>query len=337
MYRGKRIALVIPVYNDAQYIIPTLDRVPGLVDHIYLVDDASGDGTMTRVRERAATDNRVHALEHAKPRGAGAAVVTGYKRALADDLDVVVTTTVHDPLALEQICDWLDPLINGAADYAKGNRFLRRRYVFDGVPLRLSPSRVVANAVITLLTKVASGYYKISDVANRCTAITRDALEVIDWDQIWHGRGYPMDFLIRLNAHGFRVKDVAYRTNDGTGNLLRIKNLSYALHAVPMLLRGFFWRLWTKYILWNFHPLVFFYFAGMALCGAGGLLALELVRERTIEGDVGELRTVLDALFLIMGTQFLLFAMTMDMQESLDLLPMDRRMGDRLPRDSDLR
>lgn len=333
MYRNKRIALVIPAHNEEKLIIPTLDGVPALVDCVYVVDDASTDHTVARVSERATVENRVQLLKHEKNQGPGGAIITGYKQALADDFDIVVVVGGDNQMPLEQICDFLDPLILGVADYAKGNRFMRQRLAIANIPKTMPKSRLVGNAIISALTKVASGYYKIVDVVDGYTAITREALEVIDWDQAWHGYGYPMDFLIRLNAYGFRVKDVARRAIYLPGERQsQIKGLRYALRVSPMLARGFFWRLWNKYVQWNFHPLVFFYYAGLVLFPIGILMGLWLVFEQMIGMGVSGPRAILDAMLLIMGTQFLLFAMMFDMQESLDLLPMDRRAGERLPR-----
>jgi hypothetical protein len=201
------------------------------------------------------------------------------------------------------------------------------------IPGIMPKTRLIGNALISSLTKIASGYYKIVDVVDGYTAINRDALETIDWDKAWQGYGYPMDFLIRLNAYGFRVKDVPRRAIYLPGERQsQIKGLRYALRVSPMLVCGFFWRLWTKYILWNFHPLVFFYLAGLILFPLGILMGLWLVYEQAIGIGVSGPRAILDALLIITGLQFLLFAMMFDMQESLDLAPMDRRATDRAQR-----
>jgi len=131
-------------------------------------------------------------------------------------------------------------------------------------------TRLFGNMLITVLTKIASGYFKIADVVDGFTAISREALEAVDWDRTWAGYGYPMDFLIRLNAHGLRVRDVPRRAIYLAGERQsQIKGTRYALRVTPMLVRGFFWRLWNKYVLWDFHPLVFFYFFGLTLLPLG--------------------------------------------------------------------
>lgn len=330
MYQGKRIALVIPAHNEERLIGATLDGVPEYVDAILVVDDASRDNTARIVRERAARDPRIELLSHTTQRGPGGAIVTGYQRALADGYDIVVVSGGDNQMPLEQMPRLLEPLVRGVADYTKGNRFMRRNYAFADIPPIMPKTRLIGNAIITALTKIASGYYKIADVVDGYTAINREALETIDWSKAWPGYGYPMDFLIRLNAYGFRVKDVPRRAIYLPGERQsQIKGLRYALRVSPMLVRGFFWRLWTKYILYNFHPLVLFYFAGMLLLTLGLGLGLVLVYFQLVGIGVTGPRAILDALLIITGVQFLLFAMLFDMQESAELAPTDRRAGDR--------
>jgi glycosyltransferase involved in cell wall biosynthesis len=330
MYRGKKIALVIPAHNEQKLILPTLDATPAFVDRVYVIDDASQDRTSDLVRERAQNDPRVVLIRHATNQGPGGAIITGYQRALADDCDIAVVIGGDNQMPLDQMPDFLDPLVNGAADYTKGNRFMRRQFAIADIPTAMPKTRLIGNALISALTKIASGYYKLVDVVDGYTAINRDALETIDWNKAWRGYGYPMDFLIRLNAYGLRVKDIPRRAIYLPGERQsQIKGLRYALRVSPMLLRGFFWRLWTKYILFDFHPLVFFYFAGMILLPLGFAMGLWLIYEQIIGVGVSGPRAVLDALLLIMGAQFLLFAMLFDMQESAELSPRDRRTSDR--------
>lgn len=329
MYRGKQIALVIPAHNEEKLIGPTLDGIPSFVDRIYVVDDASTDNTFACVTERARADARIELIRHSQNRGPGGAIITGYKKALQDQFDLVAVIGGDNQMPLDQLSCFLDPLVAGVADYTKGNRFMRRQYAVADIPKSMPKRRLLGNAIISSLTKIASGYYKIVDVVDGYTAITREVLEAIDWDKAWQGYGYPMDFLIRLNAYGFRVKDIPRRAIYLPGERQsQIKGLRYALRVSPMLAHGFFWRLWNKYVMWNFHPLVFFYFAGIALCLSGLVMGFWLIYLQMTGAGVSGPKAILDALLIIMGTQFLLFAMLFDMQESLELTPMDRRATD---------
>ena len=140
--------------------------------------------------------------------------------------------------------------------------------------------RLFANWLITALTKVASGYFKVMDVVDGYTAINKRAIDMINWSVAWKGYGYPMDFLIRLNAYGLHVEDVPRRAIYLPGERQsQIKGLRYALSVTPMLIRSFLWRLRFKYVYLDFHPLVFFYFLAFLLIplglGMGGLLVID--------------------------------------------------------------
>lgn len=319
MYRNKRIALVIPAYNEARLIRPTLEHVPDYVDRIIVVDDASTDDTPNIMRECGARNPRVELIRHDANRGPGASIITGYKRVLADGYDIAAVCGGDDQMPLDQMSRLLDPLIDGHADYTKGNRFMDRSGSLAMIPREMPKTRLLGNMIITVLTKIASGYYKVADVVDGFTAISRDALERVDWDRAWGGYGYPMDFLIRLNAHGLRTKDVPRRAIYLPGERQsQIKGLRYALRVSPMLMRGFFWRLWTKYVLWDFHPLVFFFALGLTLLPAGLVYGLLLIGQQISGRGVSGPRAILAALLIITGLQFLLFAMLFDMEEGYE-------------------
>jgi len=162
-------------------------------------------------------------------------------------------------MPMDQLQELLRPLVEGKADYTKGNRFMEEGNAFSDMP----KIRLLGNTIISLLTKISSGFYSIFDVVDGYTAITREAIEKINWKKAWKGYGYPMDFLMRLNVKGLRVADVPRRAIYLAGERQsQIKGLSYALKVSPMLFRNFFYRLHTKYLFSNFHPLVFLYYGG---------------------------------------------------------------------------
>ena len=149
------------------------------------------------------------------------------------------------------------------------------------------------------------------------TAITRRAIDLIDWEKAWKGYGYPMDFLVRLNAYGLKVRDVPRRAIYLEGERQsQIQGARYALSVTPMLVRDFFWRLFTRYLVRDFHPLFFFYIFGLFLLPAGLVFGLFLIYQQWVGDGVSGPRSVLCAMMIIMGIQFLLFAMLYDMQES---------------------
>ena len=313
MHRGKKIALVIPAHNEERLIGPTLDAVPETIDQVYVIDDGSTDQTRQIVARCARADPRVELLEHGENRGVGQAIITGYERSSRDGHDIAVVVGGDNQMPMDQVEDLLDPLIDGQADYAKGNRFLMADAGLEDMPW----TRMIGNALISIMTKMASGYFKIFDVVDGFTAITRRAIDLIDWGKAWKGYGYPMDFLVRLNAYGFKVKDVPRRAIYLEGERQsQIKGFRYALRVAPMLVRDFFWRLFVRYLVRDFHPLFFFYLFGLTLFPLGVLYGGYLVYQQWTGEGVSGPRSVVCALMIIMGIQFQLFAMLYDMQES---------------------
>ncbi len=314
MYRNHRIGLVIPARNEERLIGATLDAVPDHVDAIFVVDDGSTDRTAALVEERRAASPRIELLVHGENRGPGAGIVTGYRRAAEAGCEVVAVVGGDNQMPMDQLARLLDPIIDGRADYVKGNRFLEGGNAIDDMP----KIRFVGNMIISALTKVSSGYYKIYDFVDGFTAISRRAIEQVDWRRAWPGYGYPMQFLILFNYYGLRVLDVPRRAIYLKGERQsQIRGVRYALRVAPMLVRGFFWRIFRKYCLRSFHPLFFFFTFGGLLGVAGFGLGLSLIYREAIGMGVTAPQSVLCALFLIMGCQFVLFAMLFDMEEGL--------------------
>lgn len=313
MYRNHKIGLAIPAYNEERLIGPTLDAVPDIIDMVFVANDCSTDNTAQVVRERAEKDPRIVLIEHETNQGVGQGIISGYLRSSEAGCDICVVTGGDHQMPMEQIPWLLDPIIDGETDYAKGNRFLMPDDGLEDMPM----SRMLPNALISILTKMASGFYKIFDVVDGFTAISKRAIDLIDWDQAWKGYGYPMDFLVRVNAYGLRCKDVPRRAIYLEGERQsQIKGFRYFLQVAPMLVRDFFWRLFYRYLIRDFHPLFFFYFFGLLFLPLGVVFGGFLIYQQYIGIGVSGPRAVVCALMIIMGLQFLLFAMLYDMEES---------------------
>jgi glycosyltransferase involved in cell wall biosynthesis len=316
MYRDKKISLVIPAYNEEKLIVHTLQGVPALIDKVYVVDDASPDNQAAVILELAKKDPRITLLRHAVNQGPGAGIITGYLQSAADGYDIAMVVGGDNQMQLTEAAHFLDPLIDGKADYAKGNRFLDAK--LEDTLSKMPRIRLFANWMITALTKIASGYYKTMDVVDGYTAITKKAIETINWKKAWKGYGYPMDFLVRLNAYSLRLVDIPRTAVYLPGERQsQIKGFNYALKVSPMLVRNFFWRLNFKYMYRDFHPLVFFYYLALLLLPLGLLDGAYLVYDKLFCGGfaVTAPRSILVALMVISGIQFLLFAMMFDMEQ----------------------
>lgn len=317
MYKGKKISLVIPAYNEAKLIRPTLENVPKVIDQVYVVDDCSPDNQNEIILDCAARDKRIQLVKHTENQGPGGAIITGYLKSSKDGYDIAVVVGGDHQMDLDEVEKFLDPLVDGRFDYAKGNRFLLNH--LEDTLQRMPRIRLIGNILITALTKIASGYYKTMDVVDGYTAITKNAIDTINWTRAWKRYGYPMDFLIRLNAYGFKLIDIPRKAIYLPGERQsQIKGFNYFWKVSPMLMKGFFWRLRFKYIFIDFHPLVFFYYMSMGLIPFGLIMGFLMVIHH-ITGkwgiQVNANRSILVALALISGFQFLLFAMHFDNEE----------------------
>jgi glycosyltransferase involved in cell wall biosynthesis len=301
------IGVVVPAYNEERLLGETIRGIPDYVTRIYIIDDGSTDGTPKLIK--AMRDPRIRAVRHEANKGVGAAIITGYKMALEDEMDIVAVMAGDnqmDPLQLPRL---LMPIIEDKADYTKGNRLISRDFRTG-----MSTWRTVGNSLLTMITKVGSGYWDIMDPQNGYTAISRKALEAINLDSIYTYYGYCNDMLIKLNAFGMRTVDVVMPARYGSERS-HIKYGRYILKVAPMIFRGFLWRLKTKYIILNFHPLVFFYCASMIMVPFGVLFSIWIAIKNSLNQHVSTNYPLLAAFITLMGVQLLLFAMLFDMQE----------------------
>lgn len=312
MLEGKRVAVVVPAHDEGRLIATTIGGVPALVDRIFVVDDGSTDATADAAR--GVGDPRVEVLVHDRNRGVGAATVSGYRRALDEGFDVVVVMNGDNQMDPDDLETLVAPVARGELDYAKANR------LFTGQAWQLIPkTRYLGNAVLSLLTKIASGYWHVADSQSGYTAIARPMLAQLDLDRVYTRYGFPNDMLVHLNVWNARVRDFPSRPVYGVGER---SGMRYR-HVVPriswLLLKGFFWRLREKYVIRDFHPLVFFYFFGFLATAAGLVLGVVVVAYRLAGYPFTVGTVVLIALLVISGSQFTLFAMWFDMESNKDL------------------
>ena len=312
MLEGKTLAVVVPAHDEQELIVATLQGIPGFVDRVFVVDDASTDETSARAR--ALEDERVVVVLHDRNRGVGAAIVTGYRRALAERIDAVAVMAGDNQMDPDELEGLALPVVRGEVDYAKANR------LFSGSAWELIPrTRYLGNAVLSLLTKIASGYWHVADSQAGYTVVSARMLQLLDLDRIYTSYGFPNDMLVHLNVWSARVRDVPSRPIYDVGERSGIKIRRVVPRISWLLLKGFFWRLREKYVVRDFHPLVFFYGLGFLMTLAGLVLGIVETALRIAGNQVTAGTIVLVALLLIAGSQFTLFAMWFDMESNRDL------------------
>ncbi|MDG5818660.1 glycosyltransferase family 2 protein [Natronococcus sp. A-GB7] len=348
MYREHTVGVVIPAYNEEGFIGDVIRAMPEYVDRIFVIDDCSTDDTWTEILEAARQDadrdfedeptratDRLHSdggrsllseratvhepvgrvvpVEHRENLGAGGAIKTGYLAAHTDGADITVTVDGDGQMDLSQMTRLLDPIVEDEADYAKGNRLLNGEYRAE-----MPQFRLVGNWMLTVLTKIASGYWKTMDPQNGYTAISLEALEAVSLEELYEYYGYCNELLIRLNARGMRVADVAMPAQYGDEES-SIEYSDYVPKVSGMLLQGFLWRLKTKYLVTNFNPLALFYYLGAGSVGVGLLAGLRSLYTR-LKGETPLLERGLSSLLVVLvGCCSLLHAMFLDMRENEEL------------------
>ncbi|MEA3378923.1 MAG: glycosyltransferase family 2 protein [Nanoarchaeota archaeon] len=322
MYNGKKISLVIPAYNEQKLIIPTLENVPKTIDHIYVINDCSTDNMAEVVKKCAKKDKRIQLINHRKNHGVGAAIITGYLNSNKDYYDIAVVIGGDHQMDLKDLPNFLEPIISGEADYVKGNRFLYAGKNQNLAKPEVMPfQRLLGNSLLSALVKITSGYYKIFDTQDGYTAISKEAIAKVNWKYAFKGYGYPGDFIIVFNAFNLRIKDVPRRAIYLKGERQsQIKIFKYIKKVFPLYLKKFLWRLKYKYLLQDFHPLVFFYFSSFFIIPLGLILGLRVIYF-ALNGAAPTNETILSVLFLVTGIQFLLFAMFFEMQVNEKLQP----------------
>ena len=312
MLEGRTVAVVVPAHNEQELIVATLQGIPGFVDRVLLVDDASTDETVERARSLG--DPRIEIVAHDRNRGVGAAILTGYRRALAERVDATAVMAGDNQMDPDELEELALPVVRGELDYAKANR------LFTGRAWQLIPhSRYLGNAVLSLLTKIASGYWHVADSQAGYTVVSLRMLRLLDLDRIYTSYGFPNDMLVHLNVWNARVRDFPSRPIYGVGERSGIKIRRVVPRISWLLFKGFFWRLREKYVIRDFHPLVFFYGLGFLMTLVGLVLGIVEVALRIAGNQITPATIVLVALLLISGSQFTLFAMWFDMESNKDL------------------
>jgi glycosyltransferase involved in cell wall biosynthesis len=311
VFDDKKVAVVVPAFNEEGLVGSTVSTIPSFVDKIYVVDDGSTDATVERAK---GADERVEVITHEKNEGVGAAIVTGYRRAAADEYDITCVMAADgqmDPDDLEML---VRAVASNECDYAKANR------LFTGQAWQLIPkTRYLGNAVLSFLTKIASGYWHVADSQSGYTATNLETIRMVDLERVYRRYGFPNDLLVHLNVWNRRVRDYPSRPIYGVGERSGIRLRKVIPRISWLLLKGFFWRMGQKYVIRDFHPLILFYMLGILLFGVGILLGIVEVALRFAGNPITSATIVLVALLVISGLQLLLFAMWFDMESNKDL------------------
>jgi glycosyltransferase involved in cell wall biosynthesis len=315
MYRDKTVGVVVPAYNEESLIGRVIQTMPDFVDRIIVVNDASTDNTADTVRDLAARQpDRVILIDLKTNQGVGGAIAEGYKCARDHELDLTAVMAGDAQMDPADLPSLLDPVVEGKADYTKGNR------LFYGKAWSMIPRvRYLGNSALSLMTKIASGYWHVADSQTGYTVASLKVLQTLNLDAIFKQYGMPNDMLVKLNIFDFRVQDVYITPVYNIGEKSGIK-IGKVFFSIPMLLfRLFTHRMIQKYVIRDFHPLILFYFFGGLLLLLDIPLAVRFILMWIKYAQVPAITALAILFCTTVGLQSFLFAMLFDMQANRDL------------------
>ncbi len=307
MYKNLKVAAILPCYNEELLVNKTIATLPSFVDYIIAVDDCSKDTTWDKIRSAAKKDKRVKPIHLEINEGIGGAYLHGFSEALDLGSDLVVTMAGDAQCNPLYISKMIDTLVENNLDYVKANRF------FHLDELQQMPAlRRIGNTIITILTKFSTGYYNIFDSQNGYGVFKRKTLETLPFNTIGRRYDYENTLLIALSIMNAKVRDepVPAIYGEETSTIPVFKTTMRALRVVW---RGFWKRIYYKYVLYGFHPIALFLIAGLFLSIVGIITALYILFVKVVYDASPTTGTVmLSVLPLILGFQLLLTALTMD-------------------------
>ncbi len=305
------IAVVIPTYKATQHLSEVIEGIPSYIHHVIVVDDRCPEKSGKIAQKMAETDTRIHVIFHEKNKGVGGAMVTGYRAALALNCGIVVKMDSDSQMDPSYLPELLEPLINKKAAYAKGNRFV------DFKALRAMPTlRLMGNSILSFMVKACSGYWNIMDPTNGYTAISVEALEKMNLDKLANDFFFESDMLIRLNIQNAVIKDVAIpaRYGNETSNL----SIRRVLFKFPFLLtKGLIKRFVLKYLIFDFNMASVYTLVGFPMVIWGLVFGIiKWIENANIHVSTPTGTVMMSVLPLILGTQFILAAINIDIQST---------------------
>lgn len=311
MYKENKIGIVIPAYNARDSIQSVIAGIPNWVDHIIVIDDSCLQKTGNFVQEYYENEPQINVIFHKINQGVGGATITGYKKAIDIGCKIIVKMDSDDQMDPAFLSKLIDPIINNEARYSKGNRFV------DFKALRTMPiMRLLGNSALSFMVKASSGYWNIMDPTNGYTAISHISLGKLNLDSISKRFFFESDMLINLNIQNTIICDVPIPARYGKENSsLNIWNTIFKFP--PKLFRGAVKRFFLKYIIYDFNMASVYTLIGFPLVMWGvfyGLLKWIQNYQLGIETPTGTV--MLSVLPLILGTQFLLAAINIDIDST---------------------
>lgn len=356
MINNKTIAVVVPAYNEEVQIGMVIETMPEFVDRIVVVNDFSKDKTAEVVKtyqskyfsdtklEKNKVAKTIYSradeiveelnkqeieffppaeVHEAKPNdkvvlinllinsGVGGAIARGYKWCKDNNIDctaVMAGDGQMDPSELYSICE---PVVYENIDYVKGNRLSHK-----SAKKLIPKSRFRGNSILSILTKIASGYWHISDTQTGYTAISNVAMNKIELYKIYKRYGMPNDMLVKLNIESCTLREVPIKPIYYVGEQSKMKIGRVIPRISKLLILSFFKRIWRRYFLKSFHPLFILYHMGFLMLTASIWFGIKILSRVFENMDANPVTVLAFAFLFFIGFQSIMFAMWMDIQDN---------------------
>jgi glycosyltransferase involved in cell wall biosynthesis len=302
-----KLCVVIPCYNVSKHIEDVINGIPADIDYIIAVNDKSTDNTFSILEQLAESNNKIYIVHHSTNQGVGGAMISGYKKSLELGADITIKMDGDGQMDATNIHKLIQPLIEGKADFSKGNRFRDFRAL-----LAMPPVRRIGNLGLSFLIKAASGYWNIFDPTNGFTAIKNETLAGINFNKLHKRYYFETSMIAELYFSNAVIHDVPMKAKygDEVSGLSSTKTL---FEFPPKLLVTFLRRIILKYFLFDFNIGSLYLLTGMPIFLYGfifGLLNYEKYNELGVGAPTGTV--ILPTLLIILGFQLLLAGLAFD-------------------------
>ena len=265
MRSGWAVGVVVPALDEVEHIAGVIERIPGWVDAIVVVNDHSKDDTKD-VARRTLEQKCLQGWggngwvidtfpESQPPRsGVGATIDAGIQfiNAKADsgfwvkgERWCVAVMDGDGQMDADDLAVILQPIIDDKADHVKGSRELHPEGL-AGMPV----IRQMGSWILTHLTNLATGL-SVSDPQSGYAASSHEVIEDWDWEKQWDGYGYPNHRLMQLSLNSWRISEVPvkaiYNGQNSGMNIFSFFLKVSALLWFGLLIRGTKWYISTAF------------------------------------------------------------------------------------------
>jgi len=308
MYKHKKVGIYVPAYNEEANIGEVIETMPDYVDIILVVDDCSKDKTSEVVKKYMKKDKRIVLERNERNRGNGYGAIFAYQKLIEMGMDLICPMAGDGQTEPQYLPRLLDPVVNDECDFAKGNRFLEA-----AVYKKMPAYRYWGNIFVTMINKFSTGYYSMYDSLNGYYVVRASVLKKINFNKLGDRYEFENSFWIQLNIAGARGKDVSippiYKNEQSKIRLWKV-----VIPTLRVLIKGFFERIFYKYILYNFSPVGLFFIAGTLLGAFGWIFGLIILITSIGPNEASTATVMVSVVPIILSIQLLLQAIVLDMQ-----------------------